>query len=137
MPELKGDPGLPPLRVLLGLQPLTTTAYSLRVLRGSLDQLQASGAAQLDLAGRTPRTPLRDSNITSDLAEVFFQPIRMASYFISARLNLRFLAADRGGAQGMKKRKPEAEKSSGHGVLTLPGFADVREKPLTTHNGIW
>src|SRR5450759_3405157 len=62
----KGDPGLPPLR-------------------GTLDQPQASGAAQLDLAGRTPRAPLRDSNI--------------------ARLNLRFLAADRGGAQGMKSEK--------------------------------
>jgi len=49
-------------------------------LRGSLDQPQTSGAAQLDLAGRTPRAPLRDSN--------------------SARLNLRLLAADRGGAQG-------------------------------------
>src|SRR5674476_1208343 len=79
--QRKGDPGLPPLR-------------------GTLDQPQASGAAQLDLAGRTPRAPLRDSNITSDLAEVFFQPSRMASCFISARLNLRFLAADRGGAQG-------------------------------------
>jgi hypothetical protein len=115
MPELKGDPGLPPLR-------------------GSLDQPQASGDAQLDLAGRTPRILLRDSNITSDLAEVFFQPSRMASYFISARLNLRFLAANRGGAQGMKKRKPEAEKSSGHGLLTLPGFAGIREKPLTTRS---
>jgi len=41
----KGDPSLPPLR-------------------GSLDQPQASGAAQLDLAGRTPRAPLRDSNKT-------------------------------------------------------------------------
>jgi hypothetical protein len=61
--QRKGDPGLPPLR-------------------GSLDQSQASGAAQLDLAGRTPRAPLRDSN--------------------SARLNLRFLAADRGSAQGLK-----------------------------------
>ena len=66
MPELKGDPGLPPLR-------------------GPLDQPQASGAAQLDLAGRTPRTSLRDSN--------------------SARLNLRLLAADRGGAQGKEKKK--------------------------------
>jgi hypothetical protein len=81
--QKEGDPGLPPLR-------------------GTLDQPQASGAAQLDLAGRTPRAPLRDSNITSDLAEVFFQPSRMASCFISARLNLRSLAADRGGAQGKK-----------------------------------
>src|SRR5450759_5485752 len=63
--QKEGDPGLPPLR-------------------GTLDQPQASGAAQLDLAGRTPRTPLRDSN--------------------SARLNLHFLAADRGGAQGMKNQ---------------------------------
>jgi hypothetical protein len=62
--QKEGDPGLPPLR-------------------GTLDQPQASGAAQLDLAGRTPRAPLRDSN--------------------SARLNLRFLAADRGGAQGKEK----------------------------------
>ena len=61
--QKEGAPGLPPLR-------------------GTLDQPQASGAAQLDLAGRTPRAPLRDSN--------------------SARLNLHFLAADRGGAQGMK-----------------------------------
>ena len=53
--QRKGDPGLPLLRVLLGLQPLTITAYSLRVLRGTLDQPQASGAAQLDLVGRTPR----------------------------------------------------------------------------------
>ena len=64
--QRKGDPGLPPLR-------------------GTLDQPQASGAAQLDLAGRTPRAPLRDSN--------------------SARLNLRSLAADRGGAQGKEKQK--------------------------------
>jgi hypothetical protein len=64
--QRKGDPGLPPLR-------------------GSLDQPQASGAAQLDLARRTPRAPLRDSN--------------------SARLNLRLLAADRGGAQGMKSKR--------------------------------
>jgi hypothetical protein len=71
---------------------------------GSLDQPQASGAAQLDLAGRTPRAPLRDSNITSDLAGVVCQLSRMASCFISARPNLRFLAADRGGAQGMKKK---------------------------------
>src|SRR5450756_2548650 len=79
--QKEGDPGLPPLR-------------------GTLDQPQVSGAAQLDLAGRTPRAPLRDSNITSDLAEVFFQPSRMASCFISARLTLRPLVSDRGGAQG-------------------------------------
>ena len=68
--QKEGDPGLPPLR-------------------GSLNQPQASGAAQLDLAGRTPRAPLRDSN--------------------SARLNPRLLAADRGGAQGMKSKiqKPQ------------------------------
>jgi hypothetical protein len=57
-------------------------------LRGSLDQPQASGAAQLDLAGRIPRVPLRDSN--------------------SARLNLRSLAADRGGAQGKKSKGPKS-----------------------------
>ena len=51
-----------------------------RPLWGSLDQLQASGAAQLALARRTHRAPLRNSN--------------------SARLNLRLLATDRGGAQG-------------------------------------
>jgi hypothetical protein len=79
--QRKGDPGLPPLR-------------------GSLDQPQASGAAQLDLAGRTPRAPLRDSN--------------------SARLNLRFLATDRGGAQGMKSKNPKL--SGGHFVPTLLGF---------------
>jgi hypothetical protein len=71
--QRKGDPGLPPLR-------------------GSLDQPQASGAAQLDLTGRTPRAPLRDSN--------------------SARLNLRFLAADRGGAQGKEKQKPKTMKAA-------------------------
>jgi len=60
MPELKGDPSLPPLR-------------------GSLAQPQASGAAQLDLVGHAP---LRDSN--------------------NARLNLRLLEIDRGGAQGVK-----------------------------------
>ena len=49
---------------------------------GSLDQPQASGAAQLDLARCTPRTLLRDSN--------------------SARPNLRPLVADRDGAQGKK-----------------------------------
>jgi hypothetical protein len=103
--QRKGDPGLPPLRVLLGFQPLTTTAYSLRVLRGSLDISPTSGAAQLDLAGRTPRAPLRDSNITSDLAGVVCQFSRMASRFISARLNLRLLAKYRGGAQGKAKRK--------------------------------
>jgi hypothetical protein len=66
--QKEGDPGLPPLR-------------------GSLDQPQASGAAQLDLAGRTPRAPLRDSN--------------------SAHLNLRLLATDRGGAQGIKSEIPK------------------------------
>jgi len=76
--QRKGDPGLPPLR-------------------GTLDQPQASGAAQLDLAGRTPRAPLRDSN--------------------SARLNLRFLAADRGGAQGKVNQKPKATR---HGELRSP-----------------
>jgi hypothetical protein len=53
--RINRDPGLPPLR-------------------GTLDQPQVSGAAQLDLVGRTPRAPLRDSN--------------------SARLNLRSLAAN-------------------------------------------
>src|SRR5450759_1271431 len=81
--QKEGDPGFPPLR-------------------GTLDQPQASGAAQLDLAGRTPRAPLRDSNITSDLAGVLCQLSRMVSCYISARLSLRFLAADRGGAQGIK-----------------------------------
>ena len=52
---------------------------------GTLDQPQASGAAQLALAGHTKRAPPRSSN--------------------SARLNLRLLAADRGGAQGNKKQK--------------------------------
>jgi hypothetical protein len=96
--QKEGDPGLPPLR-------------------GPLDQPQASGAAQLDLAGRTPRAPLRDSNITSDLAEVLFQPSRMASCFISARLNLRSPAADRGGAQGKKSKTPKTPR--GHFVSTL------------------
>src|SRR3989338_3375122 len=79
----KGDPGLPPLR-------------------GTLDQPQASGAAQLDLAGRTPRAPLRDSN--------------------SARLNLRLLAADRGDAQGRKSenQKPK-NRRVGNKLPTLPG----------------
>src|SRR5665811_402634 len=82
--QRKGDPGLPPLR-------------------GSLDQSQASGAAQLDLAGRTPRAPLRDSN--------------------SARLNLRFLASDRGGAQGMKSEKQNQKK-----VGTMcPPFAIIHD----------
>ena len=63
--QKEGDPGLPPLR-------------------GSLDQPQASGAAQLALAGRTPRAPLRSSN--------------------SARLNLRSLAADRGNPAGAANR---------------------------------
>ena len=60
---------------------------------GSLDQPQASGAAQLALAGRTPRAPLRNSN--------------------NARLNLRLLVVDRGGAQGKKKRRPKIVKSLG------------------------
>jgi hypothetical protein len=81
--QKEGDPGLPPLR-------------------GTLDQPQVSGAAQLDLAERTPRAPLRDSNITSDLAGVVCQLSRMASSYISARLNPRSLATDRCGAQGMK-----------------------------------
>jgi hypothetical protein len=63
--QKEGDPGLPPLR-------------------GSLNQPQGSGAAQLDLAGCIPRAPLRDSN--------------------SAHLNLRSLAADRCGAQGDEKQ---------------------------------
>jgi hypothetical protein len=49
-------------------------------LRGSLDQPQTNGAAQLDLVRHTHRASLRDSN--------------------SARLNLRLSALDRGGAQG-------------------------------------
>jgi len=52
---------------------------------GTLDQPQASGAAQLDLAGRTHRTPLRDSN--------------------SARLNLRLFAADLRQRTGEQKAK--------------------------------
>jgi hypothetical protein len=56
---------------------------------GSLDQLQASGAAQLALTGHTKRAPLRSSN--------------------SARLNLRSLAVDRGGAQGKKKIEPKIQ----------------------------
>jgi len=52
---------------------------------GTLDQPQASGAAQLALTGHTKRALLRSSN--------------------SARLPLRLLASDRGGAQGNKKRK--------------------------------
>jgi hypothetical protein len=83
--QKEGDPGLPPLR-------------------GSLDISPTSGAAQLALAGHTPRAPLRSSNITSDLAEVFIQPSRMASSFISARLNLRLLAKYRGGAQGRRSK---------------------------------
>jgi len=78
--QKEGDPGLPPLR-------------------GTLDQPQASGAAQLDLAGRTPRAPLRDSN--------------------SARLNLRFLTTDRGGAQGMKSGNPKPKKQMGNKLPTL------------------
>src|SRR5450759_5035709 len=66
--QKEGDPGFPPLR-------------------GTLDQPQASGAAQLDLARRTPRAPLRDSN--------------------SARLNLRLLVSDRGGAQGKRAVRKE------------------------------
>ena len=52
---------------------------------GSLDQPQASGAAQLALTGRTPRALLRNSN--------------------SARLPLRLLTTDRGGAQGKGKQR--------------------------------
>jgi hypothetical protein len=59
---------------------------------GSLYQPQASGAAQLALTRRTPRAPLRSSN--------------------SARLNLRFLAADRGGAQGKEKAKIKTIRQS-------------------------
>ncbi len=66
--QKEGDPGLPPLR-------------------GSLDQPQASGAAQLALAGHTNRAPLRSSN--------------------SARPNLRLLAADRGGTQGKLEVRKE------------------------------
>ena len=60
----------------------STLCIALRV--PSADTLNRA-AAQLALAGRTPRAPLRDSN--------------------SARLNLRFLATDRGGAHGMEKQK--------------------------------
>ena len=79
--QKEGDPGLPPLR-------------------GTLDQPQASGAAQLDLAGHTKRAPLRSSNITSDLAGVVCQLSRMASCYISARLNLRLFAKYRGNPEG-------------------------------------
>jgi hypothetical protein len=88
--QKEGDPGLPPLR-------------------GTLDQPQASGAAQLDLAGRTPRAPLRDSN--------------------SARLNLRSLAADRGGAQGIKSEKQnqnQKQNQKNGWAITCPPFADIR-----------
>ncbi len=60
MPELKCDPGLwlrHNLKVSLRRNKLLRSVLS--PLRGSLDQPQASGAAQLDLAGRTPRAPLR------------------------------------------------------------------------------
>ena len=64
--QKEGDPSAPPLQ-------------------GSLGISQASGAAQLALAGYTKRTPPRSSN--------------------SARLNLRLFAKYRGGAQGKEKRK--------------------------------
>jgi hypothetical protein len=137
--QRKCDPGLPPLRVLLGLQPLTTTAYSLRVLRGTLDQPQASGAAQLDLAGRTPRAPLRDSNITSDLTGVVCPLSRMASSFISARLNLRSLATDRGGAQGKKSRNANSKTKSACNLPRLfcqakyPSYSFVVHSSRCTH----
>ena len=98
--QRKGAPGLPPLR-------------------GSLDISPTSGAAQLALAGHTNRAPLRSSDITSDLAEVFFQPSRMASCFISARLHLRLLAKYRGGAQGMENENLKPRR--GHFVPTQLG----------------
>ena len=70
---------------------------------GSLDQPQASGAAQLALAGSTQRAPLRSSD--------------------SARLNLRLLAADRGGAQGIKS---ESKKSKAWVGNKLPTHAESR-----------
>lgn len=48
MPELKGDPGLPPLC-------------------GSLNQPQASGAAQLDLVGHTPHCGTRTKHVGFDI----------------------------------------------------------------------
>jgi hypothetical protein len=67
---------------------------------GSLDQPQASGAAQLDLAGRTPRAPLRDSN--------------------SARLNLHLLAPDLRRRSGVVKRKPKIVNPYGLQQVALP-----------------
>jgi|SRR3989338_4165518 len=64
----KGDPGLPPLR-------------------GSLDQPQTSGAAQLARSATRPRAQT-----------VLAQPHRS-------------FASDRGGAQGMEKRKTKTLKS--------------------------
>ena len=78
--QKEGDPGLPPLR-------------------GSLDQPQASGAAQLALAGRTNPAPLRSSN--------------------SARLDLRLLATDRGGAQGMKSENLKLKNRVGNKLPTI------------------
>jgi hypothetical protein len=94
--QKEGDPGLPPLR-------------------GSLDQPQASGAAQLDLAGRIPRAPLRDSN--------------------SARLNLRFLAADRGSAQG-KKLKPKIVNPYGGQQVAHHTEVDRQNNSTPVHLGL-
>jgi hypothetical protein len=74
--QRKGDPGLPPLR-------------------GTLDQPQASGAAQLARSATRPRTQT-----------VLAQPHRS---FVS----------DRGGAQGMKSENPKPKKQVGNKLPTL------------------
>ena len=77
---------------------------------GALDQPQASGAAQLALVRRTPRATLRSSN--------------------SARLPLRFLAADRSGAQGKGEvRKERIIKNQSSYVLVFQDLA------MRSHDG--
>ena len=73
---------------------------------GTLDQPQASGAAQLALVRRTKRASLRTSN--------------------GARLNLRLLASDLGGAQG--KRGGDAKGAPHEGNRATPPFfpANIR-----------
>ncbi len=77
---------------------------------GSLDISPTSGAAQLALAGHTPRAPLRSSN--------------------SARPNLRLLAKYRGGAQG-KKIKTQSPKPTRRAACCPP--RSKKERAQSAH----
>src|SRR5487761_2199516 len=92
-----------------GVRPRTPITFFMRLKKvikktpprfAALRGFPRSDTNERGCATRTIRYAATCSNITSDLADVVCQLSRMASCFTSARLNLRFLAFDRSGAQG-------------------------------------